>query len=88
MISFVTSWASLYPGEFFQFTIGRMGVPSLWTFIRPLMVGAVGLRLTNFHFSFFGITCLQPFIVSLSPSCTVLVMLIHCTSNVAVNNVL
>ena len=43
------------------------------------MVGVVGLRLTNFHFSFFGITCLQPFIVSLSPFCTVLVMLVSIT---------
>jgi len=46
VISFVRSWASLYPGEFLQFTVGRMGVPSLWTFIRPLMVGAVGLSST------------------------------------------
>ena len=46
MISFVRSWASLYPGEFFHFAIGRMGVPSFWAFIRPLLFGAVRLRLT------------------------------------------
>ena len=79
MISFVRRWASLYPGQFFQFMIGFMGVLTLFTFIRPLMFGAVGFRLTNLQFSFSGIACLQLFILSLNPFCTVLVMSVSIT---------
>ena len=50
VINFVRIRASLYPGEFLQFTIGRMGFPSLWPIIRPLIFGAVWLRLKEFSF--------------------------------------
>jgi len=38
--------ASLYAGAFFQFTMGLTGGSSLLIFIRPLIIGGVGLRLT------------------------------------------
>lgn len=41
--------ASLYAGAFFQFTMGLMGESALWIFIRPLIIGGVGLRLMYFH---------------------------------------
>ena len=72
--TFTSIWANLYPGAFFQFTTGLMGAPSLWTFIRPLMVGPVGFKFTSFHLSLFCITLLHSFTVSLSSFCRVLVM--------------
>ena len=55
-VRFLTNiWASLYPGAFLQFVISLMGV-SLCSSTRPLMVGAVGFKVTYFHFSLFCIT--------------------------------
>jgi len=56
-VSFLTSiWASLYCGAFLQVRIGLMGVSSLCSFTRPLMVGAVEFKFTYFYFSLFYIT--------------------------------
>ena len=45
LIFYVNSWVSLYAGALRQFTTGLIGWSVLWIFVRPLMVGAVGLRL-------------------------------------------
>lgn len=43
--------ASLYAGAFFQLTIGLIGESVFGIFIKPLIVGGVGLRYMYFHFS-------------------------------------
>ena len=56
-VSFLISiWAGLYRGAFLQLRIGLMGVSSLCSFTRPLMVRAVGFKFTNFHLSLLCIT--------------------------------
>ena len=45
-VNWLKSFASLYAGALVQYT-GKLG---LWTFIKPLMVGAEGLRFVYFHF--------------------------------------
>jgi hypothetical protein len=49
LIFCVNGWASLYAGALCQFTTGLIGWSVLWIFIRPLMVGADGLKLMYFH---------------------------------------
>ena len=74
MCIFLTSnLASLYAGTFFQFTIGLIGAPSLCTFTRPLMVGAMGFRLTYFHLSHLCIICWHLFTVFLTSHCILFV---------------
>jgi len=41
----------LYAVAFFQFTTGLMRESSLCIFVKPLIIGGVGLRLMYFHLS-------------------------------------
>jgi hypothetical protein len=49
--SYAKCVASLYPGLFFQLTMGLMGLSSLCSFMVPCMRGAVGFMFVYFHFS-------------------------------------
>ena len=57
--------ANLYAGAFFQFTTGLMGESSLCIFIKPLIIGGVGLRLMYFHLSSLCIISWQSFITEI-----------------------
>jgi hypothetical protein len=58
--------ADLYAGDFFQCTTGLMGGESfLCIFIKPLIIGRVGLRLMYFHLLSLCIITWQSFILFL-----------------------
>jgi len=62
-------YGSLYSGVFFQFIIGLIGAPSVCTFTRPLMVVAVGFKLTYFHLSILCVICWKSSTVLITSHC-------------------
>jgi hypothetical protein len=71
--SFAKCIASLYPGLFFQLTMGLMGLSSLCSFMVPCMRGVVGFMFVFFHFSACFIVILHSLMAAFIAFCCLLV---------------